>query len=71
MINIRTVDDLNGEKSKNGGFGVRICVFFSFTCNEIEQWRKTENEKWNEIGEMKGKQNKTHKDVINEQTNWM
>lgn len=23
-ISIRTVDDLNGEKSMNGGFGVRI-----------------------------------------------
>lgn len=31
-MNTRTVDDLNSEKSMNGGFGVRMCVFFSFTC---------------------------------------
>lgn len=38
IMNIRTVDDLNSEKSMNGGFGVRMCVFFSFTC-EIEKQR--------------------------------
>lgn len=36
MINIRTVDDLNGVKSRNGGFGVRIWVFFSLTCKKIK-----------------------------------
>lgn len=35
MMNIRTVDDFSGAKSINGGFGVRMCVFFSLTCG----WR--------------------------------
>lgn len=58
MINIRTVDDLNGEKSINGGFGVRICVFFSFTFkyrkkNKLEEKRKEKKRikrwKWNRL----------------------
>lgn len=32
MDSMRTEDDFSGVKSRNGGFGVRTCVFFSFTC---------------------------------------
>jgi hypothetical protein len=42
IISIRTVDDLIGEKSKNGGLGVCMCVFFSFTCNGTNVGRKCE-----------------------------
>jgi hypothetical protein len=41
IISIRTVDDLIGEKSMNGGFGAWIWVFFSFTWVPDDRgWKK-------------------------------
>jgi hypothetical protein len=43
IISIRTVDDLIGDKSINGGFGAWIWVFFSFTCIPDDRGDKMES----------------------------